>query len=708
MTAKPMNVVASINILDRGDGPAQEVLSRTARNRAQRQQDETRNELTKITDRVDKTLGQFDLVAQTEEEGKSKPDSKVAYVSDLDELYAILSNPIAKRKYLQHASEIIIGFQDKCIRRFKLMQQVNEFFSDTTHRLEEEDLNPPSPEVDLDEVQQSVTESLDTAKTLTARIAELNKEMVDYMYQYANAKAGNKNRKKLEKALSQAKDDVQIMSEKLLSISKELEEKDDKIQGLYRQVEFKTTEAQRFKTAAEIAKKAVQESAAKGDESEQKDKEIRDLQKKVEKMTLELMQKEESRESSQRELLSTGRENVLKIRELEEKLASIEAKHQSELRDTNDFSEKQLIKLSNANREELQRVKAEYEKEIAELKLTNDKQSTDIQGISSKCAELDQLRLAACDELNIAKASLEAQILKEADFIIEKESLLQKLADLVPATPSVRSVSATSSQASEALKSEVEKPKASGQKALAAPGKGKTKVANKPLRAKMSSTDTDSSTESDDSEPDSSIDIPFASKECQTEVAGDIFHLSFVDSSEEDTAVKLCVKVQLCCLPVAASSAFLSFTDVKGRGGVKKKGKNTESVIGDETPASVHYEPEPAEVQLPEDFDKEDRWASYPMNQAQSAFSQYREFTQQRVHELNMKVLSFEKDADRKVKTLKTQFSEHKNKWYSERSLLIRQIELSQKQTMDAEKDADGALSQLEEFVSEAEQLVRS
>jgi len=44
----------------------------------------------------------------------------------------------------------------------------------------------------MDEVQQSVTESLETAKGLTERISELNKEMVDYMYQYANAKAGNK------------------------------------------------------------------------------------------------------------------------------------------------------------------------------------------------------------------------------------------------------------------------------------------------------------------------------------------------------------------------------------------------------------------------------------------------------------------------------------------------------------------------------------
>jgi len=50
----PMKMVGSINILDRGDGPAQEVLSRMARNRAQRAQDETRTELNKINTRVGK------------------------------------------------------------------------------------------------------------------------------------------------------------------------------------------------------------------------------------------------------------------------------------------------------------------------------------------------------------------------------------------------------------------------------------------------------------------------------------------------------------------------------------------------------------------------------------------------------------------------------------------------------------------------------
>lgn len=42
--------------------------------------------------------------------------------------------------------------------------------------------------------------------------------------------------------------------------------------------------------------------------------------------------------------------------------------------------------------------------------------------------------------------------------------------------------------------------------------------------------------------------------------------------------------------------------------------------------AAVELTAEPAEVQLPDDFENEEKWESYPITQAQSAFSQYRVF----------------------------------------------------------------------------------
>ena len=48
-----MSFVGNISILDRGDAPAQIVIDRNARSLAQRVADETKEELTKVMDRVE-------------------------------------------------------------------------------------------------------------------------------------------------------------------------------------------------------------------------------------------------------------------------------------------------------------------------------------------------------------------------------------------------------------------------------------------------------------------------------------------------------------------------------------------------------------------------------------------------------------------------------------------------------------------------------
>ncbi len=65
---------------------------------------------------------------------------------------------------------------------------------DNTAKFEQENLgsNSPEMELDLDDVAESVEDSLKTAGDLAKRLGELNKEMTDYMYTYAQAKASNK------------------------------------------------------------------------------------------------------------------------------------------------------------------------------------------------------------------------------------------------------------------------------------------------------------------------------------------------------------------------------------------------------------------------------------------------------------------------------------------------------------------------------------
>lgn len=63
---------------------------------------------------------------------------------------------------------------------------------DNANSFEDEEISLQSPDVDLDSMADSVEESLKTADELANRLGEINKEMVEYMYHYAQAKASNK------------------------------------------------------------------------------------------------------------------------------------------------------------------------------------------------------------------------------------------------------------------------------------------------------------------------------------------------------------------------------------------------------------------------------------------------------------------------------------------------------------------------------------
>ncbi|XP_076082151.1 uncharacterized protein LOC143052885 isoform X5 [Mytilus galloprovincialis] len=105
------------------------------------------------------------------------------------------------------------------------------------------------------------------------------------------------------------------------------------------------------------------------------------------------------------------------------------------------------------------------------------------------------------------------------------------------------------------------------------------------------------------------------------------------------------------------------------------------------------------------DLKDNDAWATLPLEQMQSRYIQYRKLTKERLEELEDQLEVTVAKTQRKVNNLKHQFQEHKNKWESERKLLIDQVEQAQKLQTEAEKEADTAMSQLEEFINEQERL---
>ncbi|GFN98092.1 centrosome-associated protein cep250-like isoform x1 [Plakobranchus ocellatus] len=216
-----MNYIGSISILDRGDAPAQAVIDRNARSLAQRMSDETKDELNKVMTRVHNIYSAMDTVDEV------YMGPSMEYLNDLAELEEILKDEIKKRQYQQQVTVFIVGYSDVCHQKLRLLQQVNEFFMENNKLIDEEDWFPTTPDMDLEEISNSVEDSLAHAHALTNRLGELNREMVDYVAALAEKKASSKGKKKIEKALQQAKDEQ--ATEDLEILQKEINARDAKI-----------------------------------------------------------------------------------------------------------------------------------------------------------------------------------------------------------------------------------------------------------------------------------------------------------------------------------------------------------------------------------------------------------------------------------------------------------------------------------------------
>ncbi len=63
---------------------------------------------------------------------------------------------------------------------------------ENAQKMDDDDMRVQSPDLDLDDMAETVEETLKTTEDLAKRLGELNKEMMEYMYNYAQAKASNK------------------------------------------------------------------------------------------------------------------------------------------------------------------------------------------------------------------------------------------------------------------------------------------------------------------------------------------------------------------------------------------------------------------------------------------------------------------------------------------------------------------------------------
>ncbi|KAK3715909.1 hypothetical protein RRG08_043924 [Elysia crispata] len=365
-----MNYIGSISILDRGDAPAQAVIDRNARSLAQRMSDETKDELQKVMSRVHNIYSNMDTVDEV------YMGPSMEYLNDLAELEEILKDEIKKRQYQQQVTVFIVGYSDVCHQKLRLLQQVNEFFMENTKLIDEEDWFPTTPDMDLEEISNSVEDSLAHAHALTNRLGELNREMVDYVAALAEKKASSKGngtelkgKKKIEKALNQAKEEVSGLSEKLLALQKDLEEKEEKVQNLFKQLDLKTMEASKFKTAAELGKQATEDMEVLQKEIAARDAKILAQRQQLSRMEVELAQTNHLKERTETKFSQSDGERQQKINMLQKELDDERKAHEETKTELTRLLDDQVQAMHASHREEVEDLRKVHEDETKLLQV---------------------------------------------------------------------------------------------------------------------------------------------------------------------------------------------------------------------------------------------------------------------------------------------------------------------------------------------------
>ncbi|XP_041459104.1 uncharacterized protein LOC121410846 isoform X2 [Lytechinus variegatus] len=356
------SMVGTMSVLDRGDAPAQLVIERNLKAQAQRQADQTKEELDRITSRVNKTVAAFELNEEMMDENKA-----AYFVPDLLELEKIISDTIQKRRYQQQVMIFVVGFEEVTDQRLKLLNQINDFFGTYINSVDEEEFKPKKPEVDLEEVSVAVKDALDTASSATQKLSDINTEILSYVEKMTGGKAASKSKKKLEKALQQAKDDIMSLTDKLQGAQADIEDKEDQMTRLYKQIDLKSMEVMKYKNAAEQAKKKLDQISELQLEISERDEEIERLNKALDDSQLSLKQLENSKENSFARLKAANDEGEQTIEKLQRKIQALNVQLGDSWNDSQKQFESTLQQVNEEHRQELESIRETLQARIDEL-----------------------------------------------------------------------------------------------------------------------------------------------------------------------------------------------------------------------------------------------------------------------------------------------------------------------------------------------------
>ena len=243
------------HIFDRD--PATLELAKAAEAKQRRKRDETLLALEKIQGRIDYTISEFEgsKGGQGDRNGEQNTDVNFAMIQDSNQLYELLADPKVRSRYRQKLTVFIVGYEEKHDELESVLGQLHDFFEETqaggTGDLLKE---VAGEELDLDKATKELGAALSTAQNAVKKLVGIKKEMDQLMSIVAAYPDTSKGRKKMEKALMKAQEEVATFSNSLDEVQTSLKQSTEKCSQLQVQLDVKNQECTKLRTTADQVK----------------------------------------------------------------------------------------------------------------------------------------------------------------------------------------------------------------------------------------------------------------------------------------------------------------------------------------------------------------------------------------------------------------------------------------------------------------------
>lgn len=227
--------------------PAQQVLLAASESKLRRKKEETRLELEKIQERIEYTLNEYQL-GEGATEGEEEREVDLRTIESPHELYKLLGDARLRAKYQRRVTVVLVGLEEALEDRERLLQSLHEFFQETRAGNTDQLLdNVASEEIDFNEATAGLESALLTAQAAASRLLEIKKDMgqlFSIVQTYPDTKKG---RKKLDKALMKAQEEVEGLKTQMEGMGGELKSSKEKCDKLQKQVDAKSAECERLR-----------------------------------------------------------------------------------------------------------------------------------------------------------------------------------------------------------------------------------------------------------------------------------------------------------------------------------------------------------------------------------------------------------------------------------------------------------------------------